>query len=201
MKFRAFVVLAVFLFVAPAFAQKIYIDYDQDYDLTTVKTYDWKETAETSLDQSNPLLHKRIQEMIQQRIDASAVTLDTANPDVYVTYHTESEEEMSLNTTDFGYGYPSRWGYGYGGGYGGYYGRYYGGSWGGGSSTTTVSTYQIGTLVIDIIDAESNQLVWRGAAGNITIVDNPEKMAKKIDKAITKMTSQWEKMKKKAAKG
>ena len=36
---------------------------------------------------------------------------------------------------------------------------------------------------------------------NITVVDNPDKMAKKIDKAISKMTSKWDKMKKKAAKG
>ena len=83
-------------------------------------------------------------------------------------------------------------------GYGSYYGDYYGGSWGGGSSTITVRTFRVGTLVIDIVDAKTDELVWRGSAGNIILVDNPTKMTKKIDKAISKMVSRWKKMKKKA---
>ena len=47
------------------------------------------------------------------------------------------------------------YGYGYG-----HWGGYYGGS------NVTVTNYTEGTLLIDMIDTEKNQLVWRG-----TVVD------------------------------
>ncbi len=116
------------------------------------------------------------------------------DPDVYVTYHTSTKEQVSLNTSSFGYGYPGGWG---GWGYGGYWG----GGVGMGSSTTTVSTWDVGTLVVDVWDPKTKQLVWRGSAGNITISQNPSKMQKKLDKALQKMVNTWQKMKAKAAKG
>jgi hypothetical protein len=93
-----------------------------------------------------------------------------------------------------GYGYPGGWGM-YGGGYrGGYRGGYVG------TTTTTVRSYQTGTLVVDVWDAKSEKLVWRGTATNISVSDNPTKMKKKIDKALKKMTDKWAKIKKKNRK-
>ena len=63
------------------------------------------------------------------------------------------------------------------------YGGYYGGV---STSTTTVSTWQIGTLVIDAWDGESKDLIWRGTAEE-TISPNPQKMEKKINKAVAKL--------------
>jgi hypothetical protein len=37
-------------------------------------------------------------------------------------------------------------------------------------------------------------------AANITVSDNPEKMAKRLDKAIKKMVDQWQKIKARTAK-
>ena len=107
---------------------------------------------------------------------------------------------MSVDPTSMGVGYPSSWGYASYGGYGGYYGRYYGGAYGGyaGASTTTVTTYQVGTLVVDIWDAKTETIVWRGIAADITIPENPAKLEKKIDKALSKMVAQWRRMKKRA---
>jgi hypothetical protein len=198
MKIRLFLVMAAILIAGPALAQKIYIDYDKDYDGSHVKTFAWAKTSETSLESSDPLLHSRILNAIEHYITLNGVREVDENPDVHVTYHASSKEELSVNTTNWGYGYPSGWGYGRYGGYGGYYGRYYGGSWGGygGSSSTTVSTYQVGTLVIDIWDAKTKGLVWRGMAANITVSENPTKMTKRIDKALKKMVNAWEKIKK-----
>lgn len=197
MKMHALLLVVAILLAGPAFAQKIYIDYDKNYDASHIKTFAWVNTSETSLESSNPLLHSRIVNAIEHYIAQSGVREVEANPDVNVTYHASAKEELSVNTTDWGYGYPGGWGYGRYGGYGGYYGRYYGGAWGGygGSSTTTVSTYQVGTLVIDIWDAETQELIWRGMAANITVTPNPAKMEKRIDKALQKMVRKWEKTK------
>jgi len=54
-----------------------------------------------------------------------------------------------------------------------------------------------GTLVVDAWDAETKELVWRGTATNITVVDNPDKMQKKVDSALEKIVKKWQSMKEK----
>jgi hypothetical protein len=46
--------------------------------------------------------------------------------------------------------------------------------------------YQEGTLVIDIYDAKTKQLLWRGSAGG-TLSDKAAKNENKLDKAVAKM--------------
>jgi hypothetical protein len=69
-----------------------------------------------------------------------------------------------------------------------------------GSSSTTVSTYEVGTLVVDAWDPKTEKLVWRGTATNMTVSDNPEKMMKRIDKALAKIVKKWQNLKAKEAK-
>ena len=197
MRFRILLVLFAVLIAGPAFAQKIYIDYDKDYDGSKNKTFAWG-PEEATLAAIDPLLHAKILDTLKGYITESGITEVESDPDVYVTYHGSSKDEMSVNTTNMGYGYPSGWGYASYGGYGGYYGRYYGGAYGGyaGASTTTVTAYQVGTLVVDIWDAETDTIVWRGIAAGITIPENPAKLEKKIDKALAKMVAQWRRIKK-----
>jgi len=81
-----------------------------------------------------------------------------------VTYHGIRTEERSLNTTGYGYG---RWR-------------------GGGSATTYVNTYHKGTLVIDMYDSKTKQMIFRGT-GTDSVSDKPEKNEKKINKVFDKM--------------
>jgi hypothetical protein len=55
-----------------------------------------------------------------------------------------------------------------------------------GTATTTTSEYLVGTLVTDIFDAKSKQLVFRGIAQD-ELSDKPEKNVKKLQKASDKM--------------
>jgi hypothetical protein len=56
----------------------------------------------------------------------------------------------------------------------------------GGTSSTTVSEYTVGTLVVDIFNAKSKQLLFRGTASD-EISDKAEKNEKKLAKASDKM--------------
>jgi hypothetical protein len=59
--------------------------------------------------------------------------------------------------------------------------------WGGwATATTTVDTYEVGTLIVDLFDMSTKRVVWRGVATG-TIAEKPEKNVKKIDKAVGKM--------------
>ena len=88
-----------------------------------------------------------------------------------MTYHGEDAENVSLDTTHFGYGYGPGW--------------YWGGG-GMGTSTTQVRTYRVGTLVVDVWDAKAEQLVWRGIASD-TLGQDPQKNQKIAAKALAKM--------------
>jgi hypothetical protein len=190
MRFSALWSLGLILITGPAFAQKVYINYDTSYDGSTVETFAWAETSETSVVRADPLLHSRIVNGIEYYLTLGGVREAESNPDVYVTYHTSTKKEISIDTSVYGYGYPGGWGY---------YGRPY--AYGGyGSATTTVRTYEKGTLIVDVWDAASNKLVWRGTALNITVTDNPTKMEKRIDKALKKIVDKWRKIKASSAK-
>ena len=68
-----------------------------------------------------------------------------------------------------------------------FYDGFGGRRWGGfGQSTTTVQTYKVGTLVVDMFEAGSKNLIWR-AASHSALSGNPEKETKNLDKDVQKM--------------
>ena len=74
--------------------------------------------------------------------------------------------------------------YGYG------YGRY--GRPMGGYSETRVSEYTQGTLIIDIVDAASNELVWRGSTeGRVREKKTPEEREKRIRDAVAAILAEF----------
>jgi hypothetical protein len=79
------------------------------------------------------------------------------------------------------------------GGYGMAGWGYYGMAAGPVSSTTRVVEYTRGTLVVDIWDAKSKELVWRGTVSD-TLPDNVQKAEKLVVKAIGKLADQGRKL-------
>jgi hypothetical protein len=175
------IAVVVLLSTVPAAAQKIYIDYDTTVDFDKYRSFAWAPTEDISLKDTAPLMHSRIKNEIEFKLTQGGMIEDTEDPDLYVTYYGEEKEQVRLNTTHYGYGY----GYGY------YRDPYWGG--GLGHSTPSVYTYTEGTLIIDIWDAETKELIWRAAATAV-IKEKPEKQAKQIEKIINKISKRWRKM-------
>jgi hypothetical protein len=167
------VVLAFAL--VPAYAQKITIDYAHDFDFAKVKTFKFVETEDTNA--QDPLMHTRIKSAIIRELTEGGLQEIDSDADLFVTYHLSSKENTVLNTTSFGYG---GWGRGWGG-------------WGGsmGTSTTTASTYTMGTLLIDAFEPAEKKMVWRGS-GTVTLKQQPDKISKQIDKVLAKMGKKWD---------
>ena len=59
-----------------------------------------------------------------------------------------------------------------------------------GTTTTTVRQYTVGTIILDMWDAQKKQLVWRATASD-TVSDNPQKNAETIRKAATKLLEHY----------
>jgi hypothetical protein len=55
-----------------------------------------------------------------------------------------------------------------------------------GESTTTEQDYREGTLVIDLYDGKTKQLIWRGSTESV-LSDKAEKNEKTLDKGVAKM--------------
>ena len=188
---RRLALLAV-LVAAPAYADKPQIQWNPDYDFTSIHTYQWQAPPDMSLEDVDPFLHKRILTELNEELAETGLTEAESDPDVYVTYYGSKNTEVRLETDSYGYAYA---GYGMGG-----WGHYGYGMGGPVSSTTRVVQYDEGTLVVDIWDADERELVWRGSVSGILISDDPEKTQKNVVKAIESMGKQAAKLRKKRQK-
>jgi Domain of unknown function (DUF4136) len=154
---------------ATAYAQDVKVDFDKDANFATIKTF----SVHIGTSWNNPLSEKRVVTEIEQSLQEKGWTkTDADKADAMVVLHGATEKQKSLNTF-------------YSGGYGGYGWRGWGAG-GMGTATTTTSEYIVGTLVVDIFDAKSKQLLFRGTAQD-EISDKPEKNVKKLAKASDKM--------------
>lgn len=169
---RRFAIAATLaLFGTAAAAQDVKVDFDKDANFGALKTFSTK----IGTSWGNPLGEKRVVTEIEETLASKGWTrAEEGKADAVVVLHGATERQKTLNTFYSGMG-----------GYGGYGWRGWGGM-GTGTATTTTSEYTIGTLVVDIFDAKSKQLVFRGAASD-ELSDKPEKNVKKLDKATSKM--------------
>lgn len=174
------------LLMAPAFAAKPQIQWDQDFDFSQIESFQWQPSAGESLASSEPFLHEHIQNAIEYQLTSTGLREVESGADVIVTYYGSTETNYSLQSDSYGYSF---------GAYGGAgWGRYGYGMAGPVSTTTRVTEYETGTLVVDIVDARDQQLIWRGVASDISISDNAAKLQKRIDQAIEKMAKQSSKL-------
>lgn len=158
---------------AAAFAQDVKTDFDHDANFAAIKTF----AVKIGTSWHNQISEKRVLDEIQQTLTEKGWTAtDAEKADAIVVLHGATEKEKTLNTFYSG-----------GGGYGGYGWRGMGaGGMGMGTATTTTSEYLVGTLVVDIFDAKTKKLMFRGTAQD-EISDKPEKNIKKIAKASDKL--------------
>ncbi len=169
-------------------------DYDDTASFDNYQTFSWI-AAKNTQDVPGPyrddgLLDKRIKQAVARSlIDQGYTEQSQSTPDFYVVYRVGLEEKGY----SYGFGYPYGYGFGYRYGfrrsffgYGGF-GYPYGGY--GYGSQGAVTTYTEGTLVIDIIDAKTNELVWRGA-GVSTLGDETFDV-KAINKAVEKILEEF----------
>ena len=73
----------------------------------------------------------------------------------------------------------------------GYYGYGYRG-WGAWSAEPMVREYDEGTLILDVIDAESRELVWRGVAqAKVSQNSSPDQRGRRINEAVGKILANF----------
>ena len=162
-------VAALALASTAAVAQDVKTDDDHAANFAAIKTFQ----AKIATGWNNQISEKRVLDEFTQALTEKGWKSVDANPDAVVLLHGATEKQKSLNTF-------------YSGGYGGYGYRGWGGMGGMGTATTTTSEFLVGTLVVDIYDAKTKSLMFRGTATD-ELSDKPEKNQKKLQKASDKM--------------
>ncbi|MCS5635808.1 MAG: DUF4136 domain-containing protein [Myxococcota bacterium] len=163
---------------------KVNNDYDPSVDFATLKNYAWLEKAnpnEAPTIRDNTLLRNRIERSVDAVLDAKGLNkVPRDEADFLISQHIGIQQKLQVDTTQYGYGY----GFGYGA-WGGPIGGYP-------SQTTTVSQYDEGTLMLDFVDPEDNNLIWRGTGqSRVRKTSNPEEREKLIRAVVDKILAQF----------
>ena len=148
-----------------ALGQHIQTDYDHQANFSQYKTYSWQEVKA-----SNSLWDDRIKGAVNAQLASKGWTQVDSGGDVAIVAIKTTQTQRTLQTFYDGMGGGWRWR-----GFGGF-----------GESTTTEQDYKEGTLVVDMYDANTKQLIWRGSAEEM-LSDKAEKNEKSLDKGIAKM--------------
>lgn len=147
-------------------------DYDRAADFGRYKTFCWQK-----VETQNPLWIERIKSAVSSGLIAKGLSQGEAGSacDVAVVAMEIKRNHDTVNTF-----YDN-----FGGGWGGWGWRGFG-TGGFGEATTTTETYQTGTLIVDLFDAKTKNLVWRGSATD-TLSDKSDKNIKKLKSAVHKL--------------
>jgi hypothetical protein len=147
-------------------------DFDPDADFAAYRTYAWASQSQSSSEAgASDLVMQRVRRAVDAELQKEGLSRVEAEPDLLVASHTGVKDK--INVTDWGYTY----------------GDYY---WGWGGRQIDVYQYQQGTLVVDLIDYGSKELVWRGWAQK-TLDENPtpERMDRTIQDAVKKIFERY----------
>jgi hypothetical protein len=152
-----------------AFAQDVSYDFDKGTNFSGLKTYAWVRGANLN----DELNHERIVNAVDAQLAAKGLDKleRSENPDVFVAYHAAFSSDLQVN------------------GYSGW-GGYRVGTRRAGSGR--VEEILVGTLVVDLVDAKTGDVIWRGIARKDVDVDaSPEKRDRNINRAVEKLFKKY----------
>lgn len=146
------------------FAQDVTTNSMPGTEFSKYRTYKWVAIAGAT--PPNQIVDAQIKSAVDAQLATKGLTkTDGDKADIYTGYQVSEDQEKQWNA------------YGTGGV-----------RWGGGMATATSSNISVGTLVLDMYDPSTKQLVWSGrATKTLDPGKNQEKNQKNLDKAMQKL--------------
>lgn len=134
----------------------------------------------------NDLASQNVENAVNKVLIDKGLKQAQRRPDLLIGYHFFVEEKTRTvaNNANYGpfygpyYGW-GRWGY-----------RDWGPSWWGwGGPQYTQEQYQAGTLVVDMVDARTKRLIWRGSIQNA--VTNPARIGDQLTREVRQIVEKF----------
>jgi len=149
-----------------ALAQKTTYDYRHHEDFANLRTFSFKDSAPTgrvsekTTTYDGPFMTERTNAAVAAQLEARGLKRNDRDPDVFVTTTRTFKRDFIMYSpygySPYGWGYPYAWGSPYGVGYPSGWGAW-------GWSPSYFVEEIVGTLAVDLEDAETGRLIWRGA--------------------------------------
>jgi hypothetical protein len=160
---------AVLLGIASTIAvgQQVSVNYNHSASFSQYHTYAWGSNNANQI--QNSILAQVAQQDINSAMQGKGLQMvqESQNPDIILTANSGMRQQTSY----------SAWGMrGIGGGMGG----------------ITPEQNVEGTMIVDLYDAKTQSLIWRGIAQD-TLNKNGNKNQQMVEKAVQKMFKQWPK--------
>lgn len=150
-------------------------DYDPEADFGSLQTYAWM--PDPPAVSSDPLLHSslldsRVRSAVDRTLAAKGIRkVSVEEASFLVNYYISLEHKIRVDTIPVSnYGYR-------------------GAGWRGGRLVEArVHQYDEGTLILDLVDPQKNELLWRGSGSTrVGSTSTPQARKKKIDEIVTAM--------------
>ena len=160
MKLRLVMAIVCIAFAGIVASATTKSDYDRNFDFSRLKTWDFKAQNRMPRDPiaENSLWDRRLRENILQQLTSHGYgCIDDGVPTFLVAYYMSVKERYDIRYIN--YGFPGMWRG---------RGRWYRPAWAGwepgwrGQVDVWKIPYNESTVVMDIIDTRSNNMVWRG---------------------------------------
>jgi len=160
------------LLAVSAAAQSVQSDFDRSFRFSELKTFSFAVQQRAAKDPlaSDTLNDGRIRNGLESQLTANGFRIENDKADFVIAYYVTTKNK--LNVQDFGYG-PPRWF---------------------GSRDIRVNQDLEGTLMVDFIDAKSNQVIWRGrAVGTLELKGVDKKISKSVEKLVKQFVKDTQK--------
>lgn len=161
------VLVAVVTACSAAAAQDVRYNFMPGTDFSKYHTYKWVNIEGGA--HPNQIMDAEIKQAVDSQLASKGMTkTDGDKADLYVGYQIAVDQEKQWNAYSMG------------------------GRWAGGMGSATSSTINVGTLVLDMYDPATKQLVWTGnATKTIDPSSNQEKNQKRLEKAMEKLLKHY----------
>jgi hypothetical protein len=159
--------LAVALLLQACSSTNVTTDFDRQANFAKYRTFGWMPVPDNANQMfNNSLIRKHVQNAVTSALTAKGMHPSAGSPDILIAYHMGVKDKIDVTSWGYGYG---RWG-----------------AWGG--RNVDVHKYKEGTMVIDLVDPSTKELVWRGIGRGAVERGNPETS---INKAVSEILEQY----------
>ena len=180
-------ILASLLALIYACSPRVAVDKSSKADFSKYKTFAWMDSDVKAGENPvyyNQLATESVENTMSGVLSQKGLKPVEARPDLLVGYHFFVEDKtrtVSTPTSAF-YGPYAGWGrWGYGG-----WGP---GWWGWGGQQYRQEQYKAGTLVVDMVDAKTRKLVWRGSVENA--LSDPSRITAQLNKEAERIVEKF----------
>ena len=157
-------------------AIQVHTDFDRDYDLRTYKSFDWGQKVNIEEGRNpfhyNELNDKRIKTAVHDQLASRGYLLTETQPELILHYHIIVKDKSTVVIEPHNYNYSSYWM----------------------RIGTNTYSYREGTLILDLMDSKTNNLIWRGwAVAPLNSSYKPAEIEKLINTTVAKIFKKFPK--------